>query len=94
VNEQDRQCAYKCNIQACSRNHFCRGRAISNTCSECVSVALLSNMQSARSVLLSVACLAVEYFSILSYKRHGFREGGGGIIEHEMCALIFCTNFV
>ena len=36
-----RQCMFKSNIEARSRNHICRGKAESITYSECVSVALL-----------------------------------------------------
>ena len=36
-----RQCTYKHNIPAQSRHHFCRGKAIGVTYSECVSVALV-----------------------------------------------------
>ena len=31
-------------------------------------------------------------FFTSSHERHDFR--GGGIIKHEMCALIFCKTFV
>jgi len=37
---QARQCTYKRNIEACSFNRYCCGKAISITYSECVSVAL------------------------------------------------------
>jgi hypothetical protein len=39
--KQDRQCTYKRNIEARSRNHCCPAKAISTTYSECVSVALV-----------------------------------------------------
>jgi len=35
VNEQDRQCTYKRNNEACPRNHRCSGKAISGTHYEC-----------------------------------------------------------
>ena len=60
------------NTEARSRNHCCRGKAISIIYSECVSVALVINRtKSMRRVLpLSVACLALTHFSTLSHKRH------------------------
>jgi hypothetical protein len=56
-------------IQARSCNHCCRGKAISITYTECVSVALfIQHAMRMRSIILSsVACLAVPYFSTLSH---------------------------
>ena len=45
-------------------------------------------MQCACAVLLCVACLAVQCFSILSHKRRDFRK----VIKHKICVLIFSTN--
>ena len=42
---------YKRNIEVRSRNHFCRGEAITITYSESVSVALATKMQSACDLL-------------------------------------------
>jgi hypothetical protein len=40
--EKDRQCTYKRNIEALSRNRCSLGKAVSITYSECVSVALVT----------------------------------------------------
>jgi hypothetical protein len=40
--EGDGQCMYKGNNEARSRNHCCRGKAVSNIYSECVSVGLVT----------------------------------------------------
>jgi len=48
--------------------------------------------QSACSVLSSVACPALQYFSTLSHERHDFRRKK--VTEHKMRVLIFCTTFV
>jgi hypothetical protein len=42
-------------------------------------------------VLSSVACLALQYFSASSHKWHDFWEK---VTEHKMCAFIFPTTFV
>ena len=44
-----------------------------------------------RIILSSVSCPVLPYFSIFDHKRHDFRKK---IIEHRMCVLGFCTNFV
>ena len=90
--EKDRQCTYN-NTEGRSRNNCCRGKAISITYSECVSVALVIQhaMRMRRIILSSVASLALSYFYTLSHRWHDFREN---VIEREMCVLIFSTNFV
>jgi hypothetical protein len=44
-----------------------------------------------RGILSSVASPVVQDYSALSHKRQEFRKT---VIEHKVCDLIFCTNFV
>jgi len=44
-----------------------------------------------RNRVLSVACLALQYFNILSLKQHDFRDK---VREHKMSVFIFCTMCV
>jgi len=49
-------------------------------------------MGGACTILSSVACLPVRYFSTLSHKRYDCR--GEINIEHKMCVLISSSTFV
>jgi hypothetical protein len=55
---------YKRNIGARSRNHCCRGKAVSVTYPECESVALvIQHAKRMRCIILSsVACLTIPFF--------------------------------
>jgi hypothetical protein len=70
MDKKDRQYTYQRNTGARWRNKFFRGKVLSVTYSECVSVALdiqvAKNMH--RIIWSSVACLNVPYsFHIISY---------------------------
>ena len=61
----------KCNIVARSRNHCGRAKAISITYSECVTVALGTQLAKRmhRIVLSTVACPVLPFFPHLTQKR-------------------------
>jgi hypothetical protein len=62
--QQDGKCTRKRNMTR-SRNHWCRGKAVSITYSECVSVALvISHAKRMRCIILSY----LPYFSFLFHK--------------------------
>jgi hypothetical protein len=87
------QCTHKRTIEARSRNNCCRGKAISITHSERVSVALvIQHAKRMRRIMSSVACLALPYFSALSHKRHNFLKKKK--LLNIKCALIFSAAFV
>ena len=71
----ERQCKYKHNTEARSRNHCCRRKAIIITYSECVNVALVIQhamrmCRMCRIIFSSVPSLVWPYFSTLFHKRH------------------------
>jgi hypothetical protein len=69
-----------------------RGKARSITCSECVSVASVTQSAMHTCPIMSpVASLALPNFSTLSHKRYDFQERN---IERKMCVLMFSTTFV
>jgi hypothetical protein len=68
-----------------------RGKAISTTFSECVSVALIIQhaVLMRRIILPCVACPDLPYFLTLFHKRHDFREK---VMEYKTFSLIFSTT--
>jgi hypothetical protein len=89
--EQGGQCT--CNVEACSHNHCCVGKAISITYCECVSVALVIwHAKHMHHIILSpVACPTLPCFLTLSHKWHDFQEK---VIEYKMYTLIFSTFLI
>ena len=69
-------CTYKCNIDVRSPNYCCRGKSVSITYSECVSVALVTRHAKGMLcvVLSSVSCLVLQTFSTFSHKQHLLRK--------------------
>jgi hypothetical protein len=66
---QDRQCAYKRNIEAHARNHCCRGKEISITYCECVSVSLSYPACKAHApyyIVICGLCGSTIFFHIIS----------------------------
>ena len=94
-SKQGRQRTYKRNVGARSRYHYCRGKALSITYSECVSVSLViqHTKRMRLIVLLSVSCTAVPYFSHYLINRTTF-QGGGDVLQHKTCVLIFSATVV
>jgi hypothetical protein len=68
-------------------------KAINITYSECVFVALIiqHTKHTHRTILSSVAWLALPHFSTLPQSRHDFREN---VVDHKTCVLISYTTFV
>ena len=74
--KKDGQSRYTRNNEVRSLNHCCCGHAIRTAYSECMSVDLVIQLARLihRIILLSVACMAVKYFSTLSHRRHDLRR--------------------
>ena len=62
------------NSEARSHNHYCRGKVISITYSECVFVGLVTQHDKRMRFIMSssVGCLAPPYFSTYFHKGHDF----------------------
>jgi hypothetical protein len=83
---QNLPCTYKRNMEVCLRNHYCRGKAMCLTYSECVTVNLFIQhaIRMSHIMLFSLACQS------LPNKRHDFRESLFKLIT----VFIFSTTYV
>ena len=88
--QQYMQYKYKSNNEARSCSHCCSGKPISITDPECVFAAsVIQHLMHMRHIIWPAP--ALQYFSILSHKRHDFRKQ---VTEHKMCFSILSTPFV
>jgi len=73
----------KCNIEACSCNHSCSGKAINMTYSECVSVALvIQHAILIRHIVIGgLTCSKIPSLKLL-HKRYDFR--GGDLLNKKL----------
>ena len=87
---QDRQCA--CNVSSEVRlcKHCCSGKAISITCSECVSVALVIQhaLCTRHTAICSLPSSAIFFHSVSQTAQFWKKK------KYRMCVLIFYTPFV
>ena len=79
-------------MEGCSRIYRCRGKAVSITYSECVSVALgiQHAVRMRRIIFSSVLCCAVIIFPHYLINDASIEKN---IIEHKKFVLIFSTTF-
>ena len=70
----------------CSRNHYYHGKGINITC---VCSLRCPAMLCTYTILSSVACSALKYFSTLSHKLHDFLNK---ITEQNTCVVILYTT--
>jgi hypothetical protein len=91
--EHDRQCTYKPNREARSRNHCCDGKARSITYSEGLFVVFVIQhaKRTPHIILTSVPCLALPYFSRLTHRRQDFRRRE--LLLTQNTCLDFLYNF-
>jgi hypothetical protein len=77
------------NLLALLRNHYCRGKAISITNSECLCVVLVfQHAKRVRHIMFSsVAILNLQYSSTLSPERHDFRKRKN--LLNTKCVFLF-----
>ena len=82
------------NIEACSCDHCCSGKAISTTHSECVSVTLaIQQATRMRHIVICGLFRSTKFFHIISQTTwsSGVEKK---VPEHKLCVLNFSTNFI
>jgi hypothetical protein len=91
--KQDRQCAYRCNIEVCSPYHCYHRKVINIIHSECVSVAFVTSMQGAHAILIYCHLWPVCLFHIFPHLINSmiFR---GKMFLNIKCVQIFSTTSV
>ena len=81
-----------CNIETRSRYHYCLGKAIIVTYSECVFVALvIQHVKRMRRIKFSyMPCPVLPNFSKLSHKWHDF----GKVLLNTKCVFLFSLQLL
>jgi hypothetical protein len=89
-NNNTRQAMYgQRNIKTLSYNHCCSWKEIGVAYSECALVDFGIQRARACTILSSVVCPEVQYFSTLPHKRHDFQKN---VNRHKIC-FNFLYNF-
>ena len=84
------------NIDACSRNNRCCGKAINITYSECVFVSLIIKHARFMRRIIVIRGLSdcTIFFFTLSQITLFFKKKKKKVIKYKMCVLIFSVTFI
>jgi hypothetical protein len=109
IISKDMQCKYARNIEACSRNLSCRGKAVSIKYSECMCVCVCARVCVCVCVCVCVALVTqhakrmrrLKLSSVASLAppcfhtlSHKVHKYSGRVTEDKMCVLFFLQHFV